>query len=105
MLAVINKPEELFTSGKYNVLRVVAAFPLGTNLDSKSADIKLALEEDNHPLAVLTPSALSSALVTTRRGPSIISMLNNALKRTRAMVDDNGETGQPSHKTRRVSSK
>jgi hypothetical protein len=34
MLASINKPEDSFTGADYNILRVIAAYPLDANLDS-----------------------------------------------------------------------
>jgi len=102
MLAAINKPGEGYTTGRYNLLRVVAAFPLSANFNSKAAAVTNALREDNHALALLPRSALISALATCPYGPSIMSMLTKTLKRTRGEVDDEAEVGQPSPKSRKI---
>lgn len=105
MLAAINKPHEKFTTGRYNILRVVAAFPLNVNFKSMSTDVQSAMGEDSHPLALLPRSALASALATSPDGRSIMSMLTRTLKRTREEVDDDddeAEVGQPSPKLRRT---
>ena len=102
MLTAINKPGEGFTTGRYNILRVVAAFPLNANFNSRAAEVQNMLREDNHALAILPRSILTSALATCPYGPFIMSMLTKTLKRTRGEVDDDAEVGQPSLKSRKV---
>lgn len=102
MLTAINKPDERFTTGRYNILRVAAAFPLHANLNSEATEVQKVLWEDNHALALLPQSALTSALATCPYGPSMMSMLTKALKRTRGEVDDEAEIGQPISKSRKI---
>ena len=101
MLAAINKSDEPFIEGQYNILRVVAAFPLNAKLDSRATEVEKVLREDNHALALLSRSALTSALATCPSGPSIMSMLTETLKRTRGEVDDEADLGQPRSKSRK----
>jgi hypothetical protein len=102
MLTAINKPDESFTTGRYNILRVVAAFPLDVNFNSGSTEVGNVLREDKHALALLPRSALTSALATYPYGPDIIWMLTKTLKRTRGEVDDEAEVGQPNPKSRKI---
>lgn len=102
MLTAINRPDERFTTGRYNILRVVAAFPLRANFNSKATDVQKVLGEDTHALALLPQSALTSALATCPSGPSIMSMLTKTLKRTRGKVDDEAEIGEPISKSRKI---
>jgi hypothetical protein len=90
MLQMINIPSNgRFTKGKYNILRLIAAFPLGVNLNSKSMAIRKALEEDDHQLACLRGTVLTSALVMLPYGISIINSIKNILKRARGEPVDN----------------
>lgn len=90
------------TTGLYNILRLVVAFPLAANFDSKSAKVKAALQEDDHALAQLSMTVLVSALATTDCAPSIISMLTAALQRTREESDDEAKAGQFNPNSRRM---
>jgi hypothetical protein len=98
MLTAIDKDS---ATGLYDILRVVGAFPLTADFDSKSKEVGEALGEDRHALAQLSTTALTTALATTPHGPDIQSMLTTTLKRTRGEVDDQAEAGQPRRKSRR----
>lgn len=63
MLAAINKGER-FTTGKYNILRVVAAYPLVADFDSASVKVQERLIQDNHALAQLDGTALIAEFST-----------------------------------------
>jgi hypothetical protein len=89
MLEAINPESERFTDGRYNILRVVVAFPVDANFSSSAAGVQKVLKEDSHELAKLKHSALVSTLADSE-GESTISMLKNALKR-RYDGDDNGD--------------
>ena len=84
MLDAINVPNQPgATGGPYDILRVVAAFPLAADFESKSKEVQQALKEDSHPLALLRQSVLVSELATTPEGNSIVTQLRNTLERTR----------------------
>jgi hypothetical protein len=89
MLEAINPESEQFTDGRYNILRVVVAFPVDADFSSPSTGVQKALKEDSHTLAKLKHSALVSTLADPE-GESTISMLKKALKR-RHDGDDNGD--------------
>jgi hypothetical protein len=50
MPSSINKKGDCFTGARYNILRVVAAYPLNANFHSRSKSVKAALGEDLQPL-------------------------------------------------------
>lgn len=101
MLEAIGKDE---ATNCYNIIRLVAAFPLKANLSSDSAEVKKALYEDKrkHALAQLSGSVMTSALATTTHGASIMSMLNDTLGRTQKKAADKTKAGQPGPKSRRT---
>lgn len=80
MLTEIGKNK---ATGLYDVLRLVVAFPLEANFNSDSKKVENALKEDEHVLARLSRSAWTSALETTARGASILSMLTMNLDKKR----------------------
>jgi hypothetical protein len=105
MLAAINKAEDCFTNGEYNILRVVAAYPLDAKLESRapSEEIRSALLEDSHPLATMKHATLLASLATFDRTPSILSCLNGNMKRPREEVDHLYHVDdQPSQKSRKT---
>jgi hypothetical protein len=105
MLAAINTAEDCFTNGKYNILRVIAAYPLDAKLESRapSEDIRSALLEDSHPLATMNHAALLASLASSDASPSILSSLKRNLKRAREEGDSlNKADGQPSEKYRKT---
>jgi hypothetical protein len=105
MLAAINTAEDCFTNGKYNILRVIAAYPLDAKLESRgpSDDIRSALLEDSHPLATMKHTTLLASLATSNGIPSILSSLNGNLKRAREEEDGLDKAdGQPSEKSRKT---
>jgi hypothetical protein len=99
MLAAIGKDT---VTGLYNILRVVGAFPLTADFNSRSAEVKDALGKDGHALAQLSRPALTTALATTSHGRSILSMLTLGLKRSREEVDDEAEDDEPRRKSQRI---
>jgi hypothetical protein len=99
MLAAIGKDT---ATGMYNILRVVGAFPLTADFNSRSTDVRDALENDGHALAQLFRPALTTALATTSHSRSILSMLTVGLKRSRGEVDDEAEDDEPRRKSQRI---
>jgi hypothetical protein len=89
MLNAINPRSARFTTGRYNILRVVAAFPLDADFSSTSTKVQKALNEDNHALAQLAYEKLICAL-TDPEGELILPMLSKAVKRPRDNDDDSG---------------
>jgi hypothetical protein len=78
MLKAINGEDASFTSG-YNILRVIAAYPLDVNLSSTSSDIARALRDDNHPLAILKHLPLVACLSSVGT-PSMMESLAKTLQ-------------------------
>jgi hypothetical protein len=76
MLAAItiNDPDERFTAGDHNILRLVA-YPLAANFGSKSKKVTRALREDNHALALIPRTTLESILASDDQAPSILTSL------------------------------
>jgi hypothetical protein len=85
MLEAINTPDECFTGARYNILRVVAAYPLDAKIDAttRSKEIRDAIEADPRPLATLRHGSLLSALATYDGTPTILSALALSMKRPR----------------------
>jgi len=105
MLKPINEAEDCFTGARYNILRVIAAYPLDANLDSQSENIQGAIREDKHPLATLRHAPLLASLTRCDSTPSVLSSLSTSLKRLRGEDDDQADqadVGQPSSKTRKI---
>jgi len=103
MLKAINEEENCFTGARYNILRVVAAYPLDADVNSQSSkNIQQAILEDNHPLATLLHAPLLSSLARDDATPSVLSSLR---KRIRDDVGDQDENGQPGSKSRKKSGK
>lgn len=88
MLAGINKQCASFTSGEYNILRVVAAFPLLVNFNSTSRDVGKRLSQDSHPLAQLSSAAFVFQLTKfPSRRDTISKMLTPLLEGKREKQD------------------
>ena len=102
MLEAINKAEDCFTGARYNVLRVVAAYPLDANSGSRSSEVQDALKEDNHPLASLDHVQLLASLTRCDATPSVLSSLSMSLKRVRIKGDTQVEV-QHISKSRKTS--
>jgi len=90
MLGAINQGEESL-GHKYNILRVVAAFPLDVNFQSSSKVVQMALDEDEHPLAALSHAILTAELATCPDGKSFVDQLKGKLKRDRAEIDEGSD--------------
>ena len=102
MLVAINGPDECFTGAWYNVLQVVAAYPLDAWIDPRrSEEIKMALQEDQHPIAMLRHAPLLASLATCEGMPTILSSLTHSLKRAREGDDIKVEVEQPKRKSRK----
>jgi hypothetical protein len=70
MLAAINDEEDSFTGGRYNILRVVAAYPLDAGISSSQSEkIKEAVNADKHPLAILKVETRSIACISCQIRP------------------------------------
>ena len=82
MFDAINQ-EAPWTGADFNILRVVAAFPLAANVDSSSKYVKAKLKEDSHPLATLSRERLLDALCATPEGESVVSQLSTMVERAR----------------------
>jgi hypothetical protein len=91
MLDAINVAGYPSISETYSLLRILAAFPLDIDLNANSDSIRRELNEDSHPLAVLSHSALTSVLATNPPGDAIVRQLQGALKRKREDVEGPGE--------------
>jgi hypothetical protein len=90
----------------YSLLRILAAFPLDIDLNANSDGIRHALDEDNHPLVVLSHSALISVLAANPRGNAIVTQLQGTLKRKQEDEEGPGEgpsggSGKGTRKRRR----
>lgn len=100
MLEGINKPSGgPFTGCTYNILRVIAAFPLCINFNSSSIHIQNALREDDHPLASFSRTVLTSTLATIPYGTSILGDLTNKLEGNR--LEKRGNTDTSEHRAKR----
>jgi hypothetical protein len=91
-LETINTGDQAFTKGRYNILRVIAAFPLAVGLASSSKKVEAALNEDDHTLARLSRSALVAVLATDVRTRSIVDTLVETLERNRDKASLDGDT-------------
>lgn len=87
MLGFINIQAPLSASRPYNILQVIAGFPLNINFDSSSVEVQVAISENNHPLAKLSNKAYSEGLGDSEAGRSIINQLLS-LKKTRQRDDE-----------------
>ena len=77
MLAAINK-QDRFTDGEYNILRIVAAYPLAVDFNSQSFQEKLPI--DKHVLAQINGATLMAKLITPTRVPSTREWLTHRLR-------------------------
>jgi len=104
MLGAINQGDR-FPGLEYNILRVVAAFPLDANFKSSGSAVQQALGEDKHPLVKLTRGVLTAVLATCQDGKSFVDQLNRGPKRARGELeegsDDKAEDNRPDAKRRR----
>ena len=94
MLKSINKGKLFTGSGpglEYNILRVVAGFPLAADLPSKSYHIQTAISEDSHPLATLKPNLILAAIATSEFPSNILSSLSTSLDNARPQSDDDDD--------------
>ncbi|KAF8238002.1 hypothetical protein L208DRAFT_416279 [Tricholoma matsutake] len=103
MLEAINKAEDCFTGARYNVLRVVAAYPLDANFGSRSLEVQNASLKDNHPLATLDHAQLLNSLTRCDAMPSVLSSLSMSLKRVRTKGDAQDEVQHISKSRKRTS--
>jgi len=90
MLGAINQGDH-FPGLQYDILRVVAALPLGADFESSGGAVQKALGEDGHPLARLSRAALTAELATCQDGKSFLGELNRKLKTARAELDEGSD--------------
>ncbi|CAG8719929.1 11572_t:CDS:2, partial [Acaulospora colombiana] len=104
MLEYINKPSKgPFMGGRYNILRVVAAFPLDVNFSSISKHVQDALSEDKHDLASFSHTALVSALATiSDYGENMVKELMKGVEEHRLKPSGGGDASEPSPKRRKM---
>lgn len=72
---------------QYEVLRVIVAFPLDANFQSTSQKVQEVLTDCTDPLAKLSQTAFSAALVTFRDGKDVLDKMKNPRKRARGQLD------------------
>jgi len=107
MLGAINHGDS-FPGLQYNILRVVAAFPLGADFKSSRGAVQEALGEDRHPLARLSRATLTAELATCQDCKSLLGKLNGKLKTARAELDEGsddeagGDVGRLNRKLKRT---
>ena len=75
MLAAINMPDECFTGAQYNILRVVAAYPLDAWIDSERSKIKSTIDANPHPLEACPIAFLSCYVRWYAHNPVSADML------------------------------
>jgi hypothetical protein len=64
-LEAINASPEAFSQGRYNILRVITAFPCEAGLKPTSESVEDVLEECDSIPALLSRTALVSVLATS----------------------------------------
>jgi len=93
-----------FTGAKYNILRVVAAFPLDADFYTRSTAVAAVLEQDHHPLAKLSRTDLTLELSAHPELKVILDDLTTKTKRNREESDEdpnsNTKTDRPQAKKR-----
>ncbi|CAG8684837.1 10127_t:CDS:1, partial [Acaulospora colombiana] len=97
--AIDTENQSSTTKRKYPILRIVVSFPLVADFNSRAKKVRDALNEDHHPLALLSTSALTSVLATIPEGLSIAKQLRDDLKRKREF--NQGDSGGPPLKKRK----
>jgi hypothetical protein len=90
MLDAINQGDR-FTGPKYNILRLVAAFPLDVNFKSSSLAVKQVLSQDTHALAKLSRTALMAELAINLDTRSFLNQLNGTLKRSHTQLEEGSD--------------
>ena len=79
MLNAINKPKDSFTSGDYNILRVIAAYPQDALLTNPRKTVQAALDADKHPIATMKHVPLSASLALDPEYPPALQFLDESL--------------------------
>ena len=102
MLAAINGEDSCWTGAEYNILRVVAAFPLAADFGSKSKLVATMLKDDKHPLAILSSERLVEVLLARPESKSCLDSLRGTVKRACEKLGADNEGG-PEYKKRKVS--
>ena len=104
MRAFINGDDPCYTGADFNILRVIAAFPLLVNRDSKSKHEKNILNSDKHPLAILPTTHLVAELGAQPESESCMAILRKTIKRARVEFEgDEVENKGPNPKRLRRS--
>ena len=91
MLDAINKPQDRFTTGDYNVLRVIAAYPQNAVFPEKTVRknkrptaVEAALMADKHPIAILKHVPLCASLSLDPEYPPALQFLDESPAPTKA---------------------
>jgi hypothetical protein len=83
MLSAINQGP-CFTGAKYNVLRVIAAFPQLAKFSTTSKAVATTLRNNNHPIAIMREDRLVESLA---REPEITEILTTLMIRHKRAKD------------------
>ena len=103
MLAVINGDAPSYTGADFNMLRVIASFPLVVDFDSKSKYVTDILNSDKHPLATLPTTHLVEVLGAQPESKSCMEILQKTIKRARVELEgDEAENKGPKPKKPRL---
>lgn len=81
MLGSINQEDQLFAGPQYDMLRVVARFPLDMNFNSSRKYVQSAICEDNHPLARLQSLVFTAGLGTSEGCESYVTQVRHSLEK------------------------
>ena len=104
MLAVINGDAPCYTGADFNMLRVIASFPLVVNFSSTSERVTNILNSDKHPLAILPTAHLVEVLGAHPESESCMEILRNSIKRAHVELEgDEAENKGPKPKKPRRS--
>jgi hypothetical protein len=85
MLNAINGPKDSFTTGDYNVLRIIAAYPQDVLLTKPRKTVQAALNADKHPIATLKHNQLKAYLSVDTGYPHSLEFLDKSLALAKAV--------------------
>ena len=103
MLEQINMGQDCFVGPKYNILRVIAAYPLDANIGSNSKEISDALLADAHPIATLEHNSFITSLATYSSGsPGVLSLSDMFNTKRCREESESGDADAPRNKIQRT---
>jgi hypothetical protein len=103
MLDVINPPKDSFTGARYNLLRVIVAYPQNAQnaqLSGRSTVVKQVLDEDHHPIATMKHTSLTVSLSFDETLSPILQSLDNSLTEAKQKEAEQKPCKNPSEKPR-----